>query len=331
MTYVWLDWLAGALRDEGCRVSEYSGWRNRGRPSSTGSFNPYAVLWHHTATHSSMSNPAPTLQMCVNGRSDLPGPLAHVVIGYDGVCHVIAAGRANHAGECNGNGPTSPGDGNAQLVGFEIDYDGTQNMSGEQYDAAIRAAAAVVRHFKHDQSYCRGHKETSVTGKWDPGGYSMDNMRAAVRDRLAGGGGTAGGDDMPEYLSLSGPGFTLAEGGDWYAVKMHSEHADPGKVHSEDYAWMNLAGAKYTGRATINVEDAPGATLLVRWAEYVTDPNKFDSAPTPTEFPLTSGSTGVTSIDVGSCGDGHRMRLELKARGAPVKIAGAGISVLYWR
>ena len=71
--------------------------------------------------------------MCVNGRPDLPGPLAHVVIGYDGVCHVIAAGRANHAGESNGNGPLATGDVNAQLVGAEIDYDGTQPMGSAQY------------------------------------------------------------------------------------------------------------------------------------------------------------------------------------------------------
>jgi hypothetical protein len=122
-----------------------------------------------------------------------------VVIGYDGVCHVIAAGRANHGGECNGNGPTSSGDANAQLIGFEMDYSGSQPVSDAQGDAAVRAAAAVLRHFDQDATYCRGHKETSTTGKWDPGrngssdpAYRMDEVRGYIADRLAG-----EEDDMP--------------------------------------------------------------------------------------------------------------------------------------
>src|SRR5215471_5383743 len=124
MAYVWLDWLADALRAEGVTVSEQSGWKSRGRPSSTGAFQPSGVLWHHTGTRSSTSNPAPTLNTLINGRSDLPGPLCHVSPGYDGVARVIAAGRANHAGTAVASGPMPGGDGNALYVGLEIDYDG---------------------------------------------------------------------------------------------------------------------------------------------------------------------------------------------------------------
>lgn len=191
MTYVSLLWLADELRAEGCDVREYDGWKNRGRPPSTGSFDPYAVLLHHTGTKTNKGNPNPSLSTCVHGRSDLPGPLCQILIGYDGVCHVIAAGRANHAGECNGNGPTSSGDGNAQLVGIEIDYSGSQPVSAVQGDAVIRATAAILRRFGRDASYCRGHKETSVTGKWDPGrdgssspAYVMGEVRPLVADRL---------------------------------------------------------------------------------------------------------------------------------------------------
>ena len=101
-----ITWLADALRKEGCKVKECSGWKNAGRPASTGGFNPYGVLWHHTAgPKAGPNNPAPSLQTVIHGRPDLPGPLAHVLIGWDGTCHVVAAGRANHAGECNGFGP----------------------------------------------------------------------------------------------------------------------------------------------------------------------------------------------------------------------------------
>jgi len=56
MTYVWVTWLADALRAEGCTVKEESGWKNRGRPSSSGQFKPYAAGVHHTASTSSNSN-----------------------------------------------------------------------------------------------------------------------------------------------------------------------------------------------------------------------------------------------------------------------------------
>jgi N-acetylmuramoyl-L-alanine amidase len=183
VSYVWLTWLADALRAEGCDVAEDCGdWKHRGRPSSSGSFSPYGVLQHHTGSTASYSNPFPTKNTLINGRPDLSGPLCQVGIGYDGVCHMIAAGRANHAGACNGWGPfSSSQDGNAQLVGFEIDYDGTQSISPEQRDAATMAGAAVLRRFGRDEGYCATHAETSTTGKWDTGGVSGGTWRQQIK------------------------------------------------------------------------------------------------------------------------------------------------------
>lgn len=338
MTYVWLTWLADELRAEGCKVREYDGWKSRGRPSSTGSFNPYGVLQHHTGTKTSYNNPAPTLSTCVHGRSDLPGPLCQVMIGYDGTCHVIAAGRANHGGECNGNGPFTQGDANAQLVGFELDYSGSQAVSPEQADAAIRAAAAVLRRFGRDESYCRGHKETSTTGKWDPGrngssdpAYRMDEVRGYIKDRLAGG---SGDDDMPEYVSLGGPGFTVTAGADWAPVKMSDDNADSGEVHPDGYAWLNLAGAKYVGQVRFNdcTSADRDATLVVRWAEYEREGDQgFTSAPAPAEHALTTGTTGIHDEVIDSCSGGHRVRVEVKARTADVVIGSTGLTAVYWR
>jgi hypothetical protein len=183
-----LTWLADALRAEGCRVVEEGDWKHRGR---SGSFEPYGVLWHHTGSTSSASNPFPTKDVLINGRPDLAGPLCHVGIGYDGVCHVIAAGRANHAGACNGFGPfSSSQDGNSQLVGFEVDYDGTQHMSAAQEDATTRCSAAVLKRFSRNEDYACRHEETSTTGKWDTGHISGDQLRGMIRDYL-------NGDDMP--------------------------------------------------------------------------------------------------------------------------------------
>jgi hypothetical protein len=185
-----LPWLADALRAEGCKVVEEGDWKHHYR---SGSFSPYGVLWHHTGSTSSASNPFPTKNVLINGRPDLDGPLCQVGIGYDGVCHVISAGRANHAGACNGFGPfSSSQDGNSQLVGFEIDYDGTQAMSAAQKDAATRCSAAVLKRFNRDQGYAANHSETSTTGKWDTGGLSGNQIRALVGDYLEN-----GSDDVP--------------------------------------------------------------------------------------------------------------------------------------
>ena len=183
-------WLASVLRTGGCTVKTYEGWKGRGRP---GEFEPFGVLWHHTGTPTGPNRPAPSVGFCITGSSALTGPLCHVVIGYDGVCHVIAAGRANHAGTNRGSGPVPPGSGNAQFIGFEIDYSGSQDMGPKQMEAALKATVAVLKHFDRTAAYTRGHKETSTAGKWDPGRhgssspeYRMDAIRAKVANLMIG-------------------------------------------------------------------------------------------------------------------------------------------------
>jgi len=197
MGYVWQRWLADALRKEGCTVKEVDGWENRGRPASSGGFEPQGATHHHTGSTASYANPHPTLNLCIEGRSDLPGPLCQVLIAFDGVCWVIAAGRANHAGTNDGFGPYAYGDGNSQSFGWEIDYNGSQDPSPEQKEAATRASAAVLRKKGHAENWVVTHKETSTTGKWDTGQVTGDAWRNRVKDRLAN-----PGDDEP-YLSWS--------------------------------------------------------------------------------------------------------------------------------
>jgi hypothetical protein len=211
MSYVWLSWLADDLRREGCTVVECDGWESRGRPASAGAFDPYGVLWHHTGTTTSDTNTHPTLNLIINGRSDLPGPLAQAMIGYDGTVYVVAAGRANHAGGCNGYGPFYDGDGNAQMVGWEIDYDGTQHMSAAQQDAATRASAAVLRRLDRDQNYAARHEETSSTGKWDTGHVTGDQLRGLIHTQLA----TGGTAPAPEHQEVDMFYGTSPDGKGW--------------------------------------------------------------------------------------------------------------------
>jgi hypothetical protein len=187
-----IPWLADVLRAAGVQVVEEGNWRGR---AVSGSFNPIGVLWHHTASAtSSPSNPHPGLNIVINGRSDLQGPLAQALVDYNGVFHVISAGRCNHAGAARASGPIPAGDGNTMLIGWEIDYNGVnQQMSAAQYSASLKATAAVLRQLGRDASYARGHRETSTTGKIDPYAVNLDAMRADVAAILRGGGGGGSG------------------------------------------------------------------------------------------------------------------------------------------
>ncbi|MET7951850.1 N-acetylmuramoyl-L-alanine amidase [Micromonospora sp. NPDC005324] len=181
-----ITWLADVLRSAGVKVVEEGDWRAR---SAGGNFNPIGVLWHHTAgSNSGPNNPHPSLGLVISGRPDLPGPLCHALVDYNGVFHLIAAGPANHAGPARASGPIPAGAGNAMLIGWEIDYSGDQPypqipdqaMSPAQYDASVKATAAVLKHLGRDASYARGHRETSTTSKIDPSYVDLDRMRADV-------------------------------------------------------------------------------------------------------------------------------------------------------
>lgn len=178
-----LVWLADVLRGAGLAVVETPDWRERTADAGPQP-EPVGVLEHHTATTASYENPAPSVQLCIDGRPDLAGPLCHAVIGFDGVVHLIAAGLANHAGRATASGPVPAGDGNVLYVGFEWDYQGvSQGPSPEQYVAARRATAAVLAHLGRPHDAARGHRETSVTGKQDPGHVDLERFRAELANR----------------------------------------------------------------------------------------------------------------------------------------------------
>jgi peptidoglycan hydrolase-like protein with peptidoglycan-binding domain len=58
----------------------------------------------------------PSLRVLIEGRSNLPGPLAQLGLGRDGTCYVIAAGRCNHAGAGLWQGVST---GNSSFIGTE--------------------------------------------------------------------------------------------------------------------------------------------------------------------------------------------------------------------
>lgn len=189
MAYVWQRWLADEFRAAGLTVIEVDGWRNRGRPASTGDYDPrHGLTKHHTGATSSKANPGPTLRTLIVGRPDLPGPLAPWSVRFDGVVVVIAAGRCNHAGRVGKRVPFAAlgADGNALFMGDEVDTNGIQKLPAAQRHAVAVTAAVYLDHFRHrDEIPLHRHEDISGTGKWDIGNIGTAQLRqdaARVRE-----------------------------------------------------------------------------------------------------------------------------------------------------
>ena len=168
--------IADRLRARGLKVVETNGWRTRGSET----FTPRGSVDHHTA--GPRTGNAPSLNVCINGRADLPGPLCHVLIGRDNTCYVIAAGRANHAGL----GSWKALSGNSNVFGVERENVGTgaEPWTLEQYDVAAKVHAALIEpHGARWDLVCE-HKEWAPRRKVDAYGVDGDTMRDLVRQRL---------------------------------------------------------------------------------------------------------------------------------------------------
>ncbi|MEU6657781.1 peptidoglycan-binding protein [Streptomyces sp. NPDC046821] len=195
--------LVQVLRAEGLTVHEVRNWRTHNR-NAKGPYGPMrGVMIHHTAS----SGTSGSVQLCYEGRADLPGPLCHGVIDKKGEVHLVGNGRANHAGLGDGdvlravtNETTLPHDnsadtdGNRYFYGFECINlgDGKDPWPDAQKEAIEKVSAAICRAHGWGARSVIGHKEWQP-GKVDPRGFTMDGMRKRIADRLAGHGGSKGG------------------------------------------------------------------------------------------------------------------------------------------
>src|SRR5437762_7460474 len=177
-----LTWMGKALRDRGLKVRAVKGWRTRGRPFS---FDPRGVVFHHTASNRK-SGSDPSLAICVQGRSDLPGPLCHLMIGRDGTVYLVAAGRANHAG-LGGPWRNIPQDSaNTYTIGVEVENDGVgEPWTDQLLDTCAEVFATLLVGLHRTQSWLIGHKEWAAGRKIDPNPVEMDPFRRRVRKTLA--------------------------------------------------------------------------------------------------------------------------------------------------
>src|SRR6266446_2774806 len=180
MTYSLL-WLPKVLTDAGLTVIEVPGWQNRGHGDEG---KVLGVLCHHTC--GPLHGDLPDLNVLIDGRPDLGGPLCNLGLGRSGTFYTIAAGKGWHAGRGQWQGIT---DGNAHFVGIEAENIGTSNADGSpkepwpavQMDAYKRGCAAILRHVGAQPIMCAGHKEYALPhGRKDDPNFDMNAFRNDV-------------------------------------------------------------------------------------------------------------------------------------------------------
>jgi hypothetical protein len=175
-----LIWLPAALRAAGLAVHEIDGWRYRGHWDD-GPFEPLAVMFHHDGSP----------------PGDSPGALAWLISGfqssidsnYDAQCwvdrrgtwHIVAAGRAQHAGAGPGWGSIPAEQGNRYSFGVETDHTTGEAWPSAQYASIRTGMAAICKRQGWDPARCVvGHKEYAPGRKDDPNPVDMAQFRREV-------------------------------------------------------------------------------------------------------------------------------------------------------
>lgn len=195
------DDVANGLRARGIVVHFADGYWDRGNGQNWN--GPQGAIMHHTASGYANALPGTGIyNVLCNGRPDLDGPLCNSAGNQDGSVTIIAAWPANHAGASGGSWARPFPDTNNfnnMVWGHEIVYPGTQPMREAQFNTMVVLGRVICDLLRKDSSWIRGHYETSVTGKWDPGfaegqWYDMNDVRNRITNLGPGG----GADDMYE-------------------------------------------------------------------------------------------------------------------------------------
>jgi hypothetical protein len=176
-----LTWLPDVLRNAGLAVQEHDGWKDHGH-GDVGRI--LGVICHHTGT--ATPGAMPTLNVLINGvtqgKTRITGPLAQLGLGRDGTYHVIAAGKAYHAGTGSWQKLTN---GNANFIGIEAENSGAEPWPDMQLEAYRKGVAAILEHVDRAVEFCAGHKEYALPrGRKDDPSFDMDVFRDSVAELL---------------------------------------------------------------------------------------------------------------------------------------------------
>lgn len=171
--------LADHLRRWGLDVVEEPGWQDRGVHFAQ---KPLVAVGHHTATRQRPGVPFPTRRILINGRPDLPGPLCQVGLATDYRVHVIAAGKANHAGPGAWRGVER----SSLTVGTEVEYAGTGPWDPQLLHTFDLVQAALLDMLGRSAGWYCGHREWALPAgrKVDPGNVDLDAQRLRIHALL---------------------------------------------------------------------------------------------------------------------------------------------------
>lgn len=180
-------WLADVLRAAGLTVHEESGWKTRDVNDGS-TFSPRGIIIHETRG-SINSTDAGEINVLVNGREGLSGPIAQLYLSRSGEWWTIAAGKCHHV-KAGWAGPFK-GLGNTNLLGIEAQHADKESWTDVQYRSYVRGVAAIqdytgwrIAGHKEHQPYPPPAGETST--KTDPL-FDMDQFREDVKTFQEGG------------------------------------------------------------------------------------------------------------------------------------------------
>lgn len=188
-----IDWAAQVLQEANLTVVEEEGWTTRGYAFSS---SPLGVILHHDVSTAGTPADASVIIHGRTGKNKLAGPLAQWYLARSGAWHVVASGKANHAGPGYYNGLNAGG---SRLLGVEAANNGVDEPWPEvQVASFVKGVAAILRRLGAPSLMAIGHKEWAPRRKIDPS-FDVDDFRARVKR------------DMNE-VSPSFPGVTLRRG-----------------------------------------------------------------------------------------------------------------------
>jgi hypothetical protein len=168
-----LDALPGVLRGAGLDVVERPGWQRRGHGDMG---DVLAIVLHHTA--GPKTGEAPSLEVVEDGRPDLAGPLAHLVLGRSGKWYVVAAGLCWHTGVT-----LEAWQSNAHAIGIEAEATGVDAWPAAQYDSYLAGARALADHYGVPYGRVLGHREVcSPPGRKIDPNFDCAAFRAALAE-----------------------------------------------------------------------------------------------------------------------------------------------------
>jgi len=260
--------MAQRLRDAGLKVAEVDGWRVRGN-NSGGNFYPRGFVVHHTAGAPPSAGRAPSLYICIHGRSDLNGPLCNIYMDYEGTIYTIAAGCANHAGYPDG-GSYKGMTGNSTAWGLEIEHPGTYPLEPERAALAQRAVAAIIKGTCDETMVCY-HKEWTRQKPDLATEPSPSEFRAEVAKILQG---------KPQEVEMGYPSW-FWDWANWYLTTNRDPNARPAGAPKTipQWAWDGLDQIKPIGNRY-------GMTQGERdWIEWYNGGKKGDRPDVPSTIP----------------------------------------------